>query len=356
MNQFATGKVTVSMEKAVYATARTYAKEDRIQSWFHFSVIILCVACSYLILFVSSNLFILFITSVVLSLLLVRLFVIYHDYVHMTILRDAFVAKIFFTFFGWFILAPISIWKRSHNHHHQHNSKLDSLGIGSFPILTRNEYLDCSRSKRFVYLLSRHPVSIALGYFVTFLFGMCLRSFTQNFKKHWDSLLALVVHAGLGFMIFFLGSIELFMLAFLMPALVSGCIGSYLFFAQHNYPGVIHHRKEDWSNYKAAITSSSYIKMNWLMEWVTANIGYHHIHHLNAAIPFYNLPKAHHDLPQLKIQIDTTLHPLDILKCLRLKMWDPCLNRMIGMEDLRPLNLRDESELIKPILHGLSNH
>ena len=88
---------------------------------------------------------------------------------------------------------------------------------------------------------------------------------------------------------------------------------------------------------------------------VTANIGYHHIHHLNAAIPFYNLPKAHHDLPELKIQIDTTLHPLDILKCLRLKMWDPCLNRMIGMEDLRPLNLRDESELVKPILHGLSN-
>ncbi len=355
MKQFATDKLTISMEKAVYAAARTYAKEDRIQSWFHFWIMIVSVACSYLILFVSSNLFISFITGVVLSLLLVRLFVIYHDYVHKTILHDAFVARIFFTFFGWFILAPISIWKRSHNHHHQHNSKLDAWGIGSFPILTRSEYLDCSRSKRLAYLLTRHPVSIVLGYFVTFLFGMCLRSFVQNSKKHWDSLLALVVHTGLGSMIFLGGGIELFVCTFLLPALVSGCIGSYLFFAQHNYPGVIHHRKEDWSNYKAAITSSSYIKMNWLMEWFTANIGYHHIHHLNAAIPFYNLPKVHHELPQLKPQVDTTLLPLDILKCLRLKLWDPCLNRMIGMEDLRPLNLKDDSGLLKPILHGLSN-
>lgn len=63
------------------------------------------------------------------------------------------------------------------------------------------------------------------------------------------------------------------------------------------------------------------------MEWFTANIGYHHIHHLNAAIPFYKLPKAYHAIPELKIEKDTTLHPFDILKCLKLKVWDPESNK-----------------------------
>ena len=148
-----------------------------------------------------------------------------------------------------------------------------------------------------------------------------------------------MVHAGVGFLIFHYGGIQLFMIAFLMPAMVSSCIGSYLFFAQHNYPGAVHHPKENWSHYKAAITSSSYIKMNWLMEWFTANIGYHHIHHLNAAIPFYNLSRAHHAIPQLKITNDSSLHPFDILKCLRLRVWDPDSGKMIGKKELNNLKI-----------------
>ena len=126
----------------------------------------------------------------------------------------------------------------------------------------------------------------------------------------------------------------LFMLSFFMPAMISCCIGSYLFYVQHNYPGVVHYQYENWSYFKAAMASSGYIKMNIVMEWFTANIGYHHIHHLNAAIPFYKLPKAYHSIPELKIKKDTTLHPFDILKCLKLKVWDPESNKMIGVKGL----------------------
>ena len=156
----------------------------------------------------------------------------------------------------------------------------------------------------------------------------------NNFRKHFDSLLALSLHGAVGLIIFLNGGIGLFIFSFLLPAWISSCMGSYLFYVQHNYPGVVHQQNENWSYYKAAMGSSGYIKMNPVMEWFTANIGYHHIHHLNAAIPFYNLPKAYRSIPELKIGKDTTLHPIDILKCLRLKVWDAAANKMTGVNGL----------------------
>ena len=85
--------------------------------------------------------------------------------------------------------------------------------------------------------------------------------------------------------------------------------------------------------------SSSYMRMSPFMQWCTGNIGFHHIHHLNCRIPFYNLPKAMkeiHELQQAKI---TTLRPKDILACLRLKVWDPETQQMIGYRQLTPSRL-----------------
>jgi omega-6 fatty acid desaturase (delta-12 desaturase) len=50
----------------------------------------------------------------------------------------------------------------------------------------------------------------------------------------------------------------------------------------------------------AALTASSYIPMNPIMRWFTGNIGYHHVHHLNARIPFYRLPEAMAQLAELQ--------------------------------------------------------
>ena len=74
--------------------------------------------------------------------------------------------------------------------------------------------------------------------------------------------------------------------------------------------------------------------MNPFWRWVTANIGYHHIHHLNSRIPFYRLPEAMKAIPELQSARVTTLNPSDIVACLRLKVWDPEENRMIGFKEL----------------------
>ncbi len=43
---------------------------------------------------------------------------------------------------------------------------------------------------------------------------------------------------------------------------------------------------EAWTYYRAALESSSHMKLNKIMQWFTGNIGFHHIHHLNVRIPF----------------------------------------------------------------------
>src|SRR5439155_7141085 len=100
-------------------------------------------------------------------------------------------------------------------------------------------------------------------------------------------------------------------------------LGSYLFYAQHNFPGARFQEGDAWDYTAAALTGSSYIAMNPVLRWFTGNIGYHHVHHLNAGIPFYRLPEAMAQMEELQSPGVTTLSPLGVYRCLRLKLWDP---------------------------------
>jgi omega-6 fatty acid desaturase (delta-12 desaturase) len=114
-------------------------------------------------------------------------------------------------------------------------------------------------------------------------------------------------------------------------------LGAYLFYAQHNFPSATFRNNVDWNYVNAALESSSYMPMNPFMQWVTANIGFHHIHHLNSKIPFYRLPETMASIPELQNARVTTLRIHDIGACLRLKLWDPETNKMIGFAELETM-------------------
>jgi omega-6 fatty acid desaturase (delta-12 desaturase) len=76
------------------------------------------------------------------------------------------------------------------------------------------------------------------------------------------------------------------------------------------------------------------MKMSPVMRWFLANIGFHHIHHLNPRIPFYRLPEVYKAIPELQQAKTTTLLPWDVLRCLRLKVWDPAQRRMISRREI----------------------
>ena len=273
--------------------------------------------------------------SVLAGLLTLRLFVIYHDQQHKAILPNSRLADAFMRIFGIYALSPASIWRSSHNHHHNHNSKLRGSHIGSFPVMTKDQFLKSSKGERFQYLFMRHPLIISFGYFFVFLGGMCILPLVDEPREHYDCLIALLVHIVTGVLLTVFFGWQALLLTLIIPDFVAGAIGSYLFYAQHNFPGVSFDAAAGWTYEKAALESSSFLKTDLIMRWFTANIGYHHIHHLNARIPFYRLPEVLKSIAELQTPKTTSLNPIEIFRCLRLKVWDVESQQMIGLAKTR---------------------
>lgn len=314
---------------------KPFAKEDRNKSWMHLlsSLFLMLAALAGTVL--MPYLVLKLVCSVLAGLLIVRMFIIYHDFQHHAILHRSVLADVIMSLYGLYVLAPASIWKRSHDHHHNHNSKLFSASIGSYPIATKANFLAMKPGERRMYLFVRHPLTILMGYFTMFIAGMCISSFISAPKKHYDSLIALIAHALLIYFTISVFGWQAWLITYFIPLFIACAIGAYLFYAQHNFPATRFSCKEEWKYEMAAMESSSYMVMNPFMQFMTGNIGYHHIHHLNSRIPFYRLPEVMKAIPALQNARTTSLSPKEIAACLRLKVWDPEANRMIGFKELR---------------------
>jgi omega-6 fatty acid desaturase (delta-12 desaturase) len=260
---------------------------------------------------------------------MVRLFTIYHDYQHGAILRGSALANGLLSACGLLLLTPPSIWRRTHQHHHSHNGRVQAAGIGSFPVMTTRDFARAPWWRRFAYALSRHPLTILAGYLTVFLYGMCLYPLVLRPRQHMDAALALLVHAAL---VATLAAIAPALLwwALLLPLCVAMALGSYLFYAQHNFPEARFDKPDAWDFATAALAGSSYIPMGPVLRWFTGNIGYHHVHHLNARIPFYRLPEAMAGLVELQAPGVTTLSLCGVYDCLRLKLWDADRKRLVN--------------------------
>ena len=322
-----------SGQKLVSAT-RQFAQDDSLRSWW-------CIlSTAFLLLAMLAGtlwnipLAARVLCSLFAGLLILRLFVIYHDQQHHAILPKSSVAEVFMRLFGILALSPSSIWRSSHNHHHNHNSQLRGSQIGSFPIMTKEQFLKSSPDKRRRYLFIRHPLTILFGYVFMFLFGMCLNPCMNNIRKHFDCLVALLAHFGISAALLYFGGWPALVLMQTIPCFIAYAMGSYLFYAQHNFPDVTFADKAGWTYEKAALESSSSMRTGPIMGWFTANIGHHHVHHLNARIPFYRLPEVIKKMPELQAPKTTSLRPSDILRCLRLKVWDVEAQRMVGVRNL----------------------
>jgi len=317
--------------KEIILATKTYARESVTKSWWHLLSTAALLAASVAGTLWNFHWAGKIACSLLAGWLYLRFFVIYHDQQHEAILPHSRLAAALMRVFGIWILSPSSVWQSSHNHHHNHNSKLRGSHIGSYPIMTTEQYFNASRSDRFKYLFMRHPLSMLFGYVVVFLYGMCIYPSVTNPREHYDGFLAVAGHLLIAAVITWLFGWQALFLTLIIPQFVASAIGSYLFYAQHNFPAVVFSDKTDWTYDKAALQSSSFLKTGPLLAWFTANIGYHHIHHLNSRIPFYRLPEVMAAIPELQSPRTTSLHPLEIIRCLRLKVWDPELQRMTSL-------------------------
>ena len=262
------------------------------------------------------------------GLVAVRMFVLYHDYQHGAILRKSRLARFIMSIYGMLVLSPPSPWNRSHNYHHTHNSKLYGASFGSYPMMTREDWAKAGRWERFTYRAARHPLTIFLGYLTIFLFGMTLRPFLIKPKHHLDCVLALLIHAALITIFAWFHPAGLIFTLWI-PILTASALGAYLFYAQHNFPGAELKPKGEWELVHAARRSSSFMVLSPLLHWITGNIGFHQVHHLNPRIPSYRLPEALAAIEELQDAGRTSLSLRDIRRCFGCKLWDPEQNRLV---------------------------
>jgi len=271
--------------------------------------------------------------SVLSALLMLRAFITYHDYLHNAILSHSRPARWLFRLFAALALTPPRSWKNSHNYHHGHVGKIDAASDGAFTMMTTDMWRDASLATRIAYRIERHPLTILAGYFTIFFLNVTLLPFLRNPALHWDSLLVLLGHGTLIAVLWVFGGFDTAFFVVLLPMTIASMIGSYMFFAQHSFEDMRVLPAETWTSRRAAMESSSYMKLNRLMRWFTGNIGYHHIHHLNVRIPFYRLPEAMEAIPELQSPVTTTLSPRDILACFRCCLWDEEQQHMVSYRD-----------------------
>lgn len=151
--------------------------------------------------------------------------------------------------------------------------------------------------------------------------------------RHWDSALSLHAHGGLIAVLWVFGGFDEAFFVVLLPMFIAAALGSHLFFAQHSFKRMIILSPEAWTFYRVALVSSSYMRLNRVMQWFTGNIGYHHIHHLNVRIPFYRLPEAMAAIPELQSPVTTSLAPREIVACFRSSLWDEDRRRMVSYRE-----------------------
>ncbi|MEK8130352.1 fatty acid desaturase [Paenibacillus filicis] len=294
--------------------------------------------------------------AVVTAGFVIRTFIIFHDCCHQSFFRNRLANDILGTITGVMTLCPYEQWKNAHSIHHATSSNLDKRGVGDIWILTVDEYVASSFWRRLAYRIYRNPiVMFGLGPIFVFVFQYRFNRKGARRKERLGNYLTNVLLVGVYSLLIWAIGWQAFLMVQLPIVFVSGLLGIWLFYVQHQFEDSYFENEEEWSYVQAAVEGSSYYKLPKLLQWITGNIGFHHVHHLSPKVPNYNLEKAHEATPPL--QMATTITLRTSLKSLRFHLWDEQGKRFVGFRDVRRAKGRvdavvDGLKLTKPGLQG----
>ncbi len=274
--------------------------------------------------------------SVIAGLLVVRVFIIFHDCGHGSFFKSKRANDIVGFIAGMITFTPYGHWRWQHAVHHATSGDLDRRGEGDIWTLTVKEYLAASRGKRMVYRVTRNPfILLVIGPLFLFLLYQRVSSSGAKGKDRasvfWMNVALTFMVAGLCWLF---GWKEYLMMQLPVTA-VAGAAGIWMFYVQHQYEDVYWENHEGWNYTTAALEGSSFYKLPKILQWFTGNIGYHHVHHLSSKIPNYYLERCHNSH-----QIFKSVKPMTFwnsLKCASLRLWDEESRRLVGYSHLKKL-------------------
>lgn len=290
--------------------------------------------------------------AVVASGFVIRIFIIFHDCTHMSFFKNNRANRVVGTITGMITLFPYEKWKRNHAIHHATSSNLDKRGTGDVWVMTVDEYVEASFWGRLKYRLYRTPfVMFGLGPIYLYLIS---NRFNRKGAKRKERINTYVINASIvviyALVIWAVGW-QAFLIIQLPILFIAGSLGIWLFYVQHQFEDSYFENESEWDFVKAAVDGSSYYKLPKVLEWLTGNIGYHHVHHLSPRVPNYKLEAAHESTPPL--QKATTITLASSLKSIRFRLFDEASKSFVNFKDVK--SLLDAKKRNVPLATGRSS-
>lgn len=267
---------------------------------------------------------------------MIRTFIIFHDCGHGSFFKSRKANTVLGNITGILTFTPYQRWKHDHAIHHATAGDLDRRGIGDVGTWTVEEYLEAPLWKKIGYRIMRNPLILfTIGAVIVFAFVQRVPLASQGKRERasvWWTNLALAVMIGLLTWTF---GWKTYLLVQGLILLLGTSVGVWLFYVQHNFEGTYWERHDRWDYFMASMKGSSFYQLPAVLQWFSGNIGFHHIHHLSAKIPNYNLPKCYRENPIFQVKPITLLSSL---RSLRLRLWDEKNHRMVGWRVLKRNN------------------
>ncbi|EJP99563.1 fatty acid desaturase [Bacillus cereus] len=265
-----------------------------------------------------------------------RVFIIFHDCTHHSFFKSRRVNRIVGTCMGVLTLFPFDQWGHEHSVHHATSGNLDKRGTGDIWTLTVNEYVAAPFRLRLAYRLYRNPlVMFGLGPIYVFLLKNRFNRKGARKKERMNTYLTNVLIVALvGLLCWALGW-KSFLLVHGSIFLIAGSIGIWLFYVQHTFEDSYFEEDKEWEYVKAAVEGSSFYKLPKILQFLTGNIGFHHVHHLSPRVPNYKLEEAHNNTLPLKNVPTITL--ATSLRSIRFRLWDEQNNNFVSFKDAKKL-------------------
>lgn len=268
--------------------------------------------------------------------LLVRIFIIFHDCTHGSYFRSRRANDIVGFIAGALTFSPYQHWRWEHAIHHGSAGNLDRRGTGDVWTMTVQEYLNASRLRRLHYRLVRNPlVLFVLAPLFVFVikqrFASAKAARRQRHSVWWLNVTLLLT----AILLSWLFGVVSYVVIQSIAMTVAGAVGLWLFYVQHQFKGVYWERDDKWDYTAAALRGSSYYKLPKVLQWVSGNIGFHHIHHLSPRIPNYNLQKCHES--DARFAAVTSISLRSSLQSLELRFWDEQARELVGYAHIRKI-------------------
>jgi omega-6 fatty acid desaturase (delta-12 desaturase) len=264
----------------------------------------------------------------------IRTFIIFHDCCHGSFFNSKKANDIVGTITGVLTLVPYQQWKNAHAIHHATSSNLDKRGVGDLWILTVEEYAAASFMRRMAYRAYRHPlVMFGLGPIGVFLVQYRFNRKGARRKEKMNTYLTNVLIVGLYALLCWAIGWQAFVMVQGPIFFVSGLLGIWLFYVQHQFEDSYFENEDEWSYVKAAVDGSSYYKLPKILQWITGNIGFHHVHHLSPKVPNYYLEQAHNANPPLHKA--TTITIRESLESLQFRLWDETDKKFVSFKGIK---------------------